>query len=606
MREKIKSFFWAISFSDLRHGILDLLSQLLFYFSLLAFVVLLYDVGFEYDAAIEDSLHTFNSYSLIIFFVILTIRFLLFAQRREDQNIRMAEYILLGVLLGGLIFRFLLRDTLLSENSFIAFFNQKVFAQLIVLYVFIVELSKKSLKIYRLKFNPALLFVFSFAVLIIAGMGLLLLPRATENGISLIDAFFTATSAVCVTGLITVDTATAFTTFGRTIILILIQLGGLGIMTFTSFFVLFFQSGTSLRHQLFLKDVMNEERLGKTLQTLASIIVFTLLIEFIGAACIFLSVDEQVFPNLNQRIRFSVFHSISAFCNAGFSTLTDGLYDIRIRYNYTLQLFISGLIIMGGLGFPIIFNFYRYLRHHSMNARSHVFKRQEYRHTPRLISGNSRIVLVTTLVLLIAGTILFGIAEYHHALREHTPYGKVITAFFGAVTPRTAGFNTFDTTTLTAPTILIYLLLMWIGASPASTGGGIKTSTFAVAFLNCFSIAKGQNRIEAFRREILRESVQRAFAVIFLSFMIIGLAVFLITLFDPDKELVRVAFECFSAYSTVGLSMGLTGNLSTASKVVLIATMFIGRVGALTLMVSFFQKVKDFHYRYPSETIIIN
>jgi Trk-type K+ transport system membrane component len=202
--------------------------------------------------------------------------------------------------------------------------------------------------------------------------------------------------------------------------------------------------------------------------------------------------------------------------------------------------------------------------------------------------------------------IAFYFLEYNNTLAEHNSFGKIVTALFGATTPRTAGFNTVDTAAMAFPTLMMVMLLMWIGASPQSTGGGIKTSTFAIALLNILSLARGKSRIEIFRREIADVSVRRAFAIIFLSFVVIALAITLISIFDPGKKLVDIAFECFSAYGTVGLSLGITGDLSSASKFVIIVVMFVGRVSTLSLFIALFRKLKHENYSYPKEEIIIN
>jgi Trk-type K+ transport system membrane component len=264
------------------------------------------------------------------------------------------------------------------------------------------------------------------------------------------------------------------------------------------------------------------------------------------------------------------------------------------------------MIVIGGIGFPVIINFYNYFKSVLIRATRHFIEREEYRHSARVFNTNTKIVVSTTAILLLIGFITFFAFEYNHTLKGLSWYGKIVTTIFGAVTPRTAGFNTVDMTALTLPTVLIYLILMWIGASPGSTGGGLKTTTFAVAVLNAFSIAKGKDRVEAFRRQITNESVRKAFAVILLSFLVIGFAVFLVMFFDPEKELIAVAFECFSAFSTVGLSLGITGDLTTGSKIVIIITMFLGRVGTLTMLIAFFQKVKSLNYRYPDESVFIS
>lgn len=223
-----------------------------------------------------------------------------------------------------------------------------------------------------------------------------------------------------------------------------------------------------------------------------------------------------------------------------------------------------------------------------------------------IITINTRIVLITTAILLGAGTLLFLLFEYDNTLAEHRGLGKAVVAFFGAATPRTAGFNSVDMAALNLSTLLIIFLLMWIGASPGSTGGGIKTTAFAIGTLNFISLARGKDRLDLFGREISNLWVRRAFAAISLSLIVIGGSVFLVATFDPDKELLHIAFESFSAYSTVGLSLGVTNQLSTESRLVIIGTMFIGRVGMLTILVAFLRRMKFLKYRYPSEDIMIN
>jgi Trk-type K+ transport system membrane component len=259
---------------------------------------------------------------------------------------------------------------------------------------------------------------------------------------------------------------------------------------------------------------------------------------------------------------------------------------------------------LGGLGFPIVVNLINFIKHKFINLFRFNVKKKIYK--PWVLNINSRITLITTFALTTVGFILFFILEYNNTLAEHSLFGKLVNALFGATTPRTAGFNSVDMNALTFPTLMIIFLLMWIGASPASTGGGIKTSTFAIATLNILSLAKGKHRIEVYRREIADISVRRAFATIALSLIVIGLGIMLITIFDPEKGLISIAFESFSAYSTVGLSLGITGSLSTISKLIVIGIMFVGRVSMLTIIVAIFKKIKHKNYNYPSEEITIN
>ncbi|MFO7922401.1 MAG: potassium transporter TrkG [Bacteroidales bacterium] len=568
-------------------------SRIPFWISLIAVLSIIYDFGFDQDAETQDFLHSFYIFTLITGVFSAINRYFL-SRKRPLPKVWFFDalffLLLLGVLSG------------FAEWDFSSFFHNRYLLYFAVILVFFREVSAiKSTLTYRY-LNPAQLFIVSFFAIIVLGTFLLLLPRATYSGIGVIDALFTSTSAVCVTGLIVVDTGSYFTTFGQVIIMILIQAGGIGIMTFTSYFSYFFRGGASYESQILLKDMTNSEKIAEVFRTMNIIILLTIAIEAAGAAIIFTTLDSTLFTSAGEQMFFSVFHAVSGFCNAGFSTLSDSLFEGAFRFNYNLHLTIAFLFILGGLGFPIVFNILRYLKHLFINR---IF-RKESLYVPWVININTRIVLITTLVLILTGTFFFYIFEYNNTLAEHGKAGKVITAFFGAVTPRTAGFNTVDTSALAPPTVLLVLFLMWVGASPGSTGGGIKTSSLAIAFMNVVSLARGKDRIEVFRREVSEVSVKRAFAIMLLSFIVAGSSIILITGFEPERELLPVAFECFSAYSTVGLSMGITGDLGNPSKMVIVFTMFIGRVSMLTILVAFLRKIKYLNYRYPSESILIN
>jgi potassium uptake TrkH family protein len=479
-----------------------------------------------------------------------------------------------------------------------------LWVKIAVILTFVREFSELRINFNRTLLNPAQIFILSFLVIIFIGSFLLVLPNATYDGISYLDALFTSTSAVCVTGLIVVDTATHFTLFGQTIIMILIQLGGLGILTFASYFSYFFKGGTTYENQFALSDMTNSRKLGEVFSTLKYIILITFGIELFSGLFIYSSIDPGSFDTQSEKLFFSAFHAVSAFCNAGFSTLSSNIYETGFRFNYYLQSVVILTFVLGGLGFPIVVNILNYLKYSVSNLLS--FSSGKNRHRPWVLSLNSRINLITTMSISLVAFIAFYFLEYNNTLAEHNSFGKIVTALFGATTPRTAGFNTVDTAAMAFPTLMMVMLLMWIGASPQSTGGGIKTSTFAIALLNILSLARGKSRIEIFRREIADVSVRRAFAIIFLSFVVIALAITLISIFDPGKKLVDIAFECFSAYGTVGLSLGITGDLSSASKFVIIVVMFVGRVSTLSLFIALFRKLKHENYSYPKEEIIIN
>lgn len=590
----------------LRKFLSNLAGSILFYFSAIAFLAVLYDFGFRHAGIVDATLDHFYSFSLVVFFAALTVRYAIAFKKQARRGEKVYTYLLYGLLFLGVVTRLFPESAFVTGFSLLAFLSKNFFAYLIIIYVFLGELSKRSLNIYNQNINPALMFVLSFLLLITLGASLLLLPQSTVRGISVIDAFFTSVSAVCVTGLIVVDTATYFTAFGKMVILILIQLGGLGIMTFTSFFGLFFQGSSSFQNQLFLKDFVNETKIGETFRTLVEVVGFTIGIELFGAFLIYLSLDPGDFKSSADQIQFSVFHAISAFCNAGFSTLTNNLYETGFRYNYNFHLIIAFLIIFGGLGFPIIFNYYTYIKHHLVFRPRQYILNRDFHHTPRIINVNTNLVVATTAFLLVFGTIIYFVIEQNNTLAGHSLYGQIVTSFFGAVTPRTAGFNSVDLTAMAGPTIIMYVVLMWIGGSPGSTAGGIKTTTFAVAFLNMISVAQGKDRLEVFKRELADESVKRAFAVIILSLMILATGIFLIIYFEPKVAFYKIVFECFSAFGTVGLSLNLTPTLGMPSKIILMCTMFAGRVGALTIVMAFMRRIHSLNYRYPSESIFIN
>ncbi|MGC1632890.1 MAG: potassium transporter TrkG [Gelidibacter sp.] len=455
--------------------------------------------------------------------------------------------------------------------------------------------------VYKIYFNPAILFVGSFFIFSFIGAFFLMLPKVTTHGISFIDALFTATSAICVTGLAVLDTANDFTQLGQGVILVLIQIGGLGILTFTSFFAYFFRENSSFREGLYIKDFTASENLQDVLKIAARVVLFTLTVEMIGAACIYFSIDQ--IDNVKDKLFFSIFHAISAFCNAGFSTAFGGFYDPSYRFAYSLQWAIMLLIVIGGLGYNIVYNSYIYFK----TAFSNFFVNNIKTFPVRVFKLNSQIIFITTCILLSAGFVFFFFAEANHSLKEHvTLYGRITSAMFSSVTPRTAGFNTIDYTQVATPSLLFVIFLMWIGASPASTGGGIKTSTFAIAMLNIYATARGRKRIEINTREIPSSSVNRAFAIIMISLLVIGVSILLLLFFEPNAGILPIAFECFSAYGTVGLSLNLTPTLSIPSKYVIILVMFLGRIGTLNLLFGMLGQIEQKFYKYPQEPILIN
>ncbi|UII19680.1 TrkH family potassium uptake protein [Fulvivirga ligni] len=577
----------------------------LFYISLLAFLGVIVEEGFKLPPEAISGIQLVYVLCIFSFIVTLSVRVLTtFIYGRSRKKILFSEYFLFAILIIILFFHWLVPEGQESKLIVGGIASDLAIIRFHVIILFLIEFSKRSLQFQKLDLNPALLFTGSFMLLILIGTLLLMLPKATSNGISLIDALFTSTSAVCVTGLAVLDTSKDFTHFGQVIILILIQIGGLGIMTFTSFFGFFFKRTSSIENTLFIQDFINEKRMSKIISTTLKIISVTLLIELAGSILIFITIHSKM-SEPGEAVWFSVFHSISAFCNAGFSTLAQGLYQPIVRDAYLLHLIIAALIILGGIGFPVIFDVYSSFKYAFREKVGQWSGQSKYRHRGRHLTVHTKIVLVTTTVLLVLGFFMYLWSEQHNTLVGLSWPEKIAVSIFGSVTPRTAGFNTVDMSKIAVPTMLVYLILMWIGASPGSTGGGLKTTTFAVAVLNTLSVAKHRRRVELFRREITNESVRKAFSVIIMSFLVIGLSVFFVSLYNPELSIIAIAFECFSAFSTVGLSLGITGDLAFMSKVVIIITMFIGRVGTLTILIALIRKAKAHTYQYPYESVFI-
>jgi len=572
-------------------------------FLLIAFCWILYDAGFNHFLTNNATVNYWLSLLLPGLVIMMGLRWLAGIFEKRKLRARLISLAFWLIMVCCYVVLLPQKSATLPHDPDL-YLLYKILLYLCISFVALAELS------LVIRFSPgrapnsAFLFVASFALMVVLGTLLLSLPYATYHGLSLTDALFTATSAVCVTGLTVTDTAREFTVFGQVILLLLIQAGGLGIMTFTGLLSYAITGSISFRNELAFRSIFVSNKLGNVMHLVSRIVLVTFFFEAIGAAGIYFSTGPELFETKPDKVFFAVFHSVSAFCNAGFSTYTNGLYHEGLRFNYSFQLLIAVMIILGGLGFPITFNLFSYIRVKATNAWWRLRRKGQRIHIPRLININSRLALVTSFFLLVTGFIAYLAFEWRGTLQQHPSlWGKMVTAFFGSVTPRTAGFDSVNISGLNLSTVMIYLLLMWIGASPGSTGGGIKTTTFAVAVLNMASVVRGKDRSEFFNTEISPSSVRQAFAIMLLSLLVIGVAVFLMSIQDGDKGLVQIAFEAFSAFSTVGLTLGITPELSGLSKLVLVLTMFIGRVGTLTLIMAFVKQQQQLYYRYPKEDI---
>ena len=488
------------------------------------------------------------------------------------------------------------------------FLNNRIFQLILLLLLSLLRLSSGVIGLLGKRTNPSLILAGSFFLIICIGTGLLMLPRCTVDGISWVNALFVSTSAVCVTGLVPVDVATTFTSLGQLVIIILIQIGGLGVMTLTCFFAMFFMGNTSVYNQLAVRDMISSDSLSSLLSTVIYILFFTLVIEGAGMLVLFLSIHGTLGMTVQQEMVFAAFHSISAFCNAGFSTLSENLGNpLVMQHHNLLYITISVLIILGGIGFPILVNFKHIAGYHLKRLfyfiRTGKRDRQRIRH---LYNLNTKIVLLTTLILLTGGTIAILLFEWNGAFAGMSMPDKWVQAFFNATCPRTAGFTSIGLTSFSLQSLLLMLLLMFIGGAAQSTAGGVKVNTFAAAVLSLFAVIRGKSRVEVFRRQLSVDSIRRSNATLVMYLMILFLGVFVLSVLEPHASLLALVFECTSALSTVGSSLGLTPALGEAGKLFVSLLMFIGRVGVITIVLGFVPPQKHTKYKYPDDNLIIN
>jgi trk system potassium uptake protein TrkH len=436
--------------------------------------------------------------------------------------------------------------------------------------------------------NPAISLMTSFLLVIVIGALLLMLPIATASSqtMSFIDAFFTSTSATCVTGLIVEDTGSYFSLFGQLVILVLIQIGGLGIMTISTAFALIFGRKLTAKLELVMQNVMGESNRLNLFQLLKYVIAITAIFEFLGALLLFFTF-RTIYPSPVKAAYYSIFHSVSAFCNAGFALYSDSFESFASNIN--INLVITSLIILGGLGFVVI-----------MDVKRNLFGKGRL----KKLSLHSKIVIVSTILLIIFGLLGFFISEYNNTMKGMTYGNRLITSYFQSVTCRTAGFNTISQGNLSYSSILLSIILMFIGASPGSTGGGIKTTTFAIIILSIISILTGKSNVSAYKKKIPIHEIKEAISLIGISIGFLMLLLFALFIVS-DGNFQEITFEAFSAFGTVGLSMGFTSSLNFAGKIIIILLMYLGRIGPLTILYALAQRAVKKRVNYLEENISI-
>ena len=590
--------------------LLRMMAVLTYMASLLLIVGVVYEHGFPLSATDISHLKILYKAVWIIFLIDVTLHIFL-EYKGTKKNFRKLAWILSWLLYLTLVPVIFHRPD--EEGAILYvwdFLGSKLYHIPLLLLFSFLNLSNGLVRLLGRRTNPSLILAVSFFVIILIGTGLLLLPRCTVEGVVLswVDALFTSTSAVCVTGLVPVDVSATFTPMGLTVIILLIQVGGLGVMTLTSFFAMFFMGNTSLYNQLVVRDMVSSNSLGSLLSTLLYILGFTMVIEGAGMVSIWLGIHGTLGMSLEEELAFSAFHSISAFCNAGFSTLPGNLGNPMVMTGHnSLYISVSLLIILGGIGFPILVNFKDIVLYHLRRFWKFVRTLKLDRHKKQhLYNLNTKIVLIVTLLLLVLGTLAVAAFEWNGSFAGMSVADKWTQAFFNATCPRTAGFSSVDLTSLSVQTILIYIFLMWIGGAAQSTAGGVKVNAFAVVVLNLIAVLRGTERVEGFGRELSHDSIRRSNATVGMSLGVLFLFIFVLSILEPKMSVMTLTFECVSALSTVGSSLNATPLLRDESKLLVALLMFVGRVGLITLMLGIVKQKKNTKYRYPSDDIIIN
>jgi trk system potassium uptake protein TrkH len=529
-------------------------------------------IGYYYD---YQAVETGTAWVNVVLLLLTIVNRLVSTSQKKNPGLLGFDIMLL--LVGGIL--------LIYNPKFVIFFL--LIRQSYFILEFLIFRAFEGRLYNILSSNPPISLMLSFALVIGLGTILLMLPAAstTKQVTPFVDALFTSTSATCVTGLVVRDTGTYFSTFGQVVILILIQIGGLGIMTLSTAFAIILGRRITLRMENVMYQMVSGTQRVNVLQLLKSIVVVTVIIEAIGMALLYSRFAGDYEPM--RAFYMSIFHSVSAFCNAGFSLLSTSM--VTYVDDITINLGITFLIILGGLGFTVLIDLNQYIFKKGKNRR---------------LSLHTKLVLITTAVLILVGLVSFFLAEYNGSMRGFTIARRILSSWFQSVTTRTAGFNTIDFGLLGKAALLVTVVLMFIGASPGSTGGGIKTSTFAVLMLSVRSMLRGKKELTVFNRRIPQTNIQEGTSLVILALGLIFIILFILLLVEPFP-FEKLLFEAVSAFGTVGLSTGITADLSSIGKFLITLLMYIGRIGPLTIIYALSIKRQTTNVQYAEENIAI-
>ena len=580
--------------------------------ALVAFASLVLEYGIYLNPHHTAALQTLDVVVIVLFVLDMALKLAIVPRRLAYLREHAVQYVLLAVLLVGLSLAHRLPshpgvEKLLQRFNITSLTKlYLVIIQIAIAVRLMIEAASLQRQLGTRRFRPVHILVGGFAAVILVGTLLLYSPRATpgEGRASFVDALFTATSATCVTGLTVQDTGTYFTPFGQGVILLLIQIGGLGLMTFTAFFAIVLGVGMNAKDRMVMQDVLNERTMGSVGRMVMVVLLLTFAIEAIGAALLYSLWNGPM--TTSGRLYTSVFHSVSAFCNAGFSLFPRNLETFRNHVG--LNAVIGALIVLGGLGFVVHRNLIERLRGKWRAVRMPFSLRGLVEPPPRVrLSLHTRIVLITTAALIAGGALVFWLIERDGSLAHMPPGEQALAATFQSVTARTAGFNTVDIGKLSGASQLLLIALMFIGASPGSTGGSIKTVAFALLLLAVITALRRRERFELFRRGVPRSALHNALVVLVVALTVVVVATVLLCFFERSNGITLggALFEVVSAFATVGLSTGITATLTTGGKIVIILTMLVGRIGPLTLVLAMGQRAARADYEYPEEDVMI-
>ena len=585
---------------DSKERVLGTFQWLTLLVNLSALSVLAIYYGYEHDAETSASLFDVVKFSFGFYVLHYLVRVLYHFHPTTFLKETWAEGVVMAVLLVEGVGDLLWGSPPLGQGLAVLMPSIGDFSTFLVQgYLFVavlMEWMRPGSRLPRVRLHPAVIFILSFVLLIVVGTWLLSMPlmSTVEGGMPLVDAFFTATSATCVTGLMSVDTMTYFTSKGHWVLLFLIQLGGLNFIAFGSFLALASKFGVAVKQHDVIEDFVNSDSLLGSSGTLGKVVAWCLGLEALGAVALMaLWSPEVAFNSLGDRIFSSVFHSVSAFKNAGITLFTDGLAHPWVATNWLVHWVITVLVFLGALGMVAMFDLFdlRKLRERMVQPW-------------KTISFPAKIALYFSVILVVLGTVAFAALEWNGTLAGMSGFGKFTTAVFQSVT-RTSGFNTVDIGAVGMPMLFLLLVLMFIGASSSSTGGGIKTSTLAIVLADVWRTVRGGDHVQIFKRTINAVLRSRAYSV--LLFFLVGNLVGVFVLTVTESALVTsgastffdLAFEHVSAMGTVGLSTGITPLLSSGGKVVLAVAMFVGRVGTLTVAFAVGGRTSHSHFKYP-------